>query len=285
MGDLKNIIYLSKNDYITLYTTGTVTIDGTTLTYDEDNVYLIPESNSGGELQADMQVSIDLGGITTKPLYTAGTSLETILRNLLSPYVILNYSVSGTAAAGTFEYGTSKTISSFTISNITGSVSPTSLVVSESSTYSTEIKSVTNPTATSYNLDSSISLDGTTDETLYFKMSDGTSNVEKQLSWSFVKHIYYGHVSSTTAPTVSTGLSHAASVSSGVSISTSAGEYVAFLSPVQKTSIQQLIIGSWENISTTESTVTFTTSTGASLTYYFYVSNQMIATTETYKLV
>ena len=43
MANLKNVIYLSNEDYETLVSTGTVTIDGTTLTYDADNVYITPE--------------------------------------------------------------------------------------------------------------------------------------------------------------------------------------------------------------------------------------------------
>ena len=43
MANLKNVIYLSNEDYETLVSTGTVTIDGTTLTYDENNVYITPE--------------------------------------------------------------------------------------------------------------------------------------------------------------------------------------------------------------------------------------------------
>ena len=43
MANLKNVIYLSNEDYETLVSTGTVTIDGETLTYDENNVYITPD--------------------------------------------------------------------------------------------------------------------------------------------------------------------------------------------------------------------------------------------------
>lgn len=43
MTNLKNVIYLSNGDYETLVSTGTVTIDGETLTYDENNVYITPD--------------------------------------------------------------------------------------------------------------------------------------------------------------------------------------------------------------------------------------------------
>lgn len=47
MADLKNVIYLSNEDYETLVTTGTVTIGGDTLTYDEtNNIYVTPEETA-----------------------------------------------------------------------------------------------------------------------------------------------------------------------------------------------------------------------------------------------
>ena len=43
MANLKNVIYLSNEDYETLVSSGTVTINGETLTYDENNVYVTPD--------------------------------------------------------------------------------------------------------------------------------------------------------------------------------------------------------------------------------------------------
>lgn len=43
MANLKDLIYLSAEDYNTLYTNGTVTINGVTLTYDANNVYIVPD--------------------------------------------------------------------------------------------------------------------------------------------------------------------------------------------------------------------------------------------------
>lgn len=43
MANLKDVIYLSNADYSTLVTTGSVTISGTTLTYDENSIYITPE--------------------------------------------------------------------------------------------------------------------------------------------------------------------------------------------------------------------------------------------------
>ena len=45
MADLQNVIYLSNADYETLVTTGTVVINGTTLTYNENNLYITPDAD------------------------------------------------------------------------------------------------------------------------------------------------------------------------------------------------------------------------------------------------
>ena len=44
MANLKDVIYLSAEDYNTLYTNGTITINGVTLTYDANNVYIVPDN-------------------------------------------------------------------------------------------------------------------------------------------------------------------------------------------------------------------------------------------------
>ena len=72
--DLKKVIYLSRNDYLTLISTGTVTINGSTLTYDAANLYIVPDE--------DIKLS-DLGGINfinasgTSPLNLNATVLGT----------------------------------------------------------------------------------------------------------------------------------------------------------------------------------------------------------------
>ena len=46
MANLKDVIYISSEDYQTLVSTGTVVIGTETLTYDEDNLYLTPETQN-----------------------------------------------------------------------------------------------------------------------------------------------------------------------------------------------------------------------------------------------
>ena len=75
MANLKNVIYLSNEDYETLVSTGTVTIDGDTLTYDENNVYVTPDKlasstedglmSSADKIKLDgLDKVIDLGTLT-----------------------------------------------------------------------------------------------------------------------------------------------------------------------------------------------------------------------------
>lgn len=63
MANLKNVIYLTNEDYETLVTTGTVTIDGETLIYDENNVYVTPEKlasqTEDGLMSAEDKVKLD----------------------------------------------------------------------------------------------------------------------------------------------------------------------------------------------------------------------------------
>ena len=63
MANLKNVIYISNEDYATLIATGSVTIGGVTLTYDEDNVYITPEtlasSSADGLMSAADKTKLD----------------------------------------------------------------------------------------------------------------------------------------------------------------------------------------------------------------------------------
>ena len=93
MANLKDVIYLSAEDYNTLYTNGTVTINGTTLTYNADNLYIVPDDT-------DTKISTALANYRLKP--TTETSF------------------SGTVAENT-NYILSTAISSLSISSITNS--------------------------------------------------------------------------------------------------------------------------------------------------------------------
>lgn len=75
MANLKNIIYLSNEDFETLVSTGTVTIDGTTLTYDENCLYITPDklasSSEDGLMSASDKAKIDsLATVATTGAYS-----------------------------------------------------------------------------------------------------------------------------------------------------------------------------------------------------------------------
>ena len=63
MANLKEVIYLSNEDYATLVSAGTVTIDGETLIYDENNIYVTPDvlasSTNNGLMSAADKVKLD----------------------------------------------------------------------------------------------------------------------------------------------------------------------------------------------------------------------------------
>ena len=63
MANLKEVIYLSNEDYATLVSTGAVTIDGETLVYDENNIYVTPDvlasSTNNGLMSVADKVKLD----------------------------------------------------------------------------------------------------------------------------------------------------------------------------------------------------------------------------------
>lgn len=79
MSALNNIIFLSQADYNTLYTTGTVTIDGTTLTYSPDNLYFVPdilESQASSTLQPKLlSAPVTIEGVSETTVEGAITAL------------------------------------------------------------------------------------------------------------------------------------------------------------------------------------------------------------------
>lgn len=105
MANLKNVIYLSNEDYETLVSTGTVTIDGETLTYDENNVYVTPDklasTTEDGLMSSSDKVKLNtITGVTntvtsgSTDVVTSG-AVYTAIENLPEPMVF-----KGTLGAG-----------------------------------------------------------------------------------------------------------------------------------------------------------------------------------------
>lgn len=121
MADLKNVIYLSKNDYNTLIATGTVTIGGVTLTYDPDNLYLIPDKT------ISLESSTTAGGIqyledVTYTGASAGGS-DTFLKSInggsgsFTPATRYLHSNTSTALTGVRASGTATALTGVKASN------------------------------------------------------------------------------------------------------------------------------------------------------------------------
>lgn len=260
---------------------------GATGQFDQHSINEALAGNSGGGDTYSGAATVTVGGITTGQTFTNAT-FQQVVDALINPYAKPSATLTLSVSTAQ-EYGA--TISSVTMSvaavKNTNPIYGIKFKVGDTVVDTQTGSSVADGGTFTYTYSTSFS----TDTTFSVIVSDnenysasGSSTDTKTVSFS--KHVYYGSVSSTTAPTSSTGLSHAASVSSGVNITTASGEYVVFMSPTSKTSIQQLIIGTWYDIATTnKGTVTFTLSTGATETYYCYMSNQMVAATEKYKLV
>ena len=77
MANLKDVIYLSNTDFETLVSNGTVTINGTTLTYDENSLYITPDelatTSSAGLMPALNSSSVSTQSQSTKFLREDGT--------------------------------------------------------------------------------------------------------------------------------------------------------------------------------------------------------------------
>jgi len=110
MAALEEFIYLSNEQYQTLYSTGSVTIDGVTLTYDPDHyIYVTPEENEGptSELPTydstneDNILSVDSSGdLVWKDLLDTDVKLEEDL------YVYTNVGlITGASATSPIQVG------------------------------------------------------------------------------------------------------------------------------------------------------------------------------------
>lgn len=102
MANLKDVIYLSNSDYATLVSTGTVTINGTTLTYDDSNVYITPEE---GENFNVINASDIVSNTLTQAQYDLITNGKpTLIKGtLLSIKDLFIISINGD---GTYKYAT-----------------------------------------------------------------------------------------------------------------------------------------------------------------------------------
>ena len=88
----------------------------------EKAVYNYVDSN-GGKLKNALSATVTVGGVAIGKTYVAGTPLETILRDILSPYVHFNLaSYSASPNGGTYEKGNTQNVTKFTVGITAGSL-------------------------------------------------------------------------------------------------------------------------------------------------------------------
>ena len=68
----KNIVYLSKAQYQTLIANNTLTVDGVTITYNADDIYVTPQDTPVTDVKID-NVSITSDGVANVPIANAST--------------------------------------------------------------------------------------------------------------------------------------------------------------------------------------------------------------------
>jgi len=115
MANLKDVIYLSAEDYNTLYNNGTVTINGTTITYDANNVYIVPDNTQS---QIDAITALIPSGATTSNKLATMSDIPSLTNYRTKPTTETTFS--GSVAENT-NYILSSAISSLTISSIANS--------------------------------------------------------------------------------------------------------------------------------------------------------------------
>ena len=223
-----------------------------------------------------------IGGIPKGTTFDNVPLLD-IIEQLLYPYVAFSFSsISTTAASGSFEYGTTKSVTKVKPTFTLGSKNLTSVKVGTTSGGGDLYSGTTATSGSDITLTTPLSIPGTSNTTVYCTISDGTTTTTKSVTFSFAKYYYWTVTNSTTIPTTATVISGGGSQKD---ITTTVNTYIWFLSPVQKSKIQQFAMNQWNNVNTTYAgTTTFTTTTGQSLTYYAYRTDKMVAATGTYRL-
>ena len=101
----KQIVYLSETDKNTLFNTGTLTKDGKTVTYDEDNIYMTPTPETFGICSTGANTAAKTATITDFALIEGVTvSIQFTHTNTASNPTL---NISSTGAVPIYKYGTS----------------------------------------------------------------------------------------------------------------------------------------------------------------------------------
>lgn len=234
-----------------------------------------------------------LGGISKDKTYE-NASLATVLSDLLFPYVkpdITNlsiYDANGSSVSGTHEYGTSITVAKAKPTFTKGSKPITSIKVGTSNDGNDLYEASSADSGTTYTLTNSKTYDGKTIGTnyIYCTIGDGEQTDYASASITFSYYNYYAVTDSTNIPTSASSMINNKTSEQVDTITTQDNTYIWFLMPNQnKKQIQQFAMNQWNNVNTTfAGSVTFTTSTNQSVTYYAYRTDKMMSATGTYRI-
>lgn len=229
-----------------------------------------------------------IGGIAKDKTYT-NAPLETVLSELLFPYVELSFSSislkdsNKSTISSTLEYGEKVTVEYVMPSFTKGSKDITSIKIGTTSDGDDLYSGTTATSGTNIDLTTSKTFDGETGGTIYCTIGDGEKTWTKSSSINYKYYNYYTVTNSTTKPT--TGTNNGEFVQAD--ITTTDNSYIWFLMPdTSKTQIQQFAMNQWNNVNTTyEGTVaTFKTSTDQTVTYHAYRTDKMMSATGTYRI-
>ncbi len=100
MAKLKKVVYISNEDYLTLVTTGTVVINGTTVTYDADCLYVTPETVASDTADGLMSVEDKNKIDSLKTVATTGSYNDLTNKPTLGTAAAKNYTTSVTSGSG-----------------------------------------------------------------------------------------------------------------------------------------------------------------------------------------
>ena len=233
-----------------------------------------------------------LGGISKDKTYE-NAHLTTVLSDLLFPYVkpditsLAIYNADGTSVSGTHESGTSVTVAKAKPTFTKGSKPITSIKVGTSKGGNDLYEASSAISETTYTLSTSKTYNGKTigTNTIYCTIGDGEQTDYVSASITFSYYNYYA-VSSSTTITASASSATNNGTSAQADITTQDNTYIWFLMPNQnKKQIQQFAMNQWNNVNTTPAgSVTFTTSTSQTVTYYAYRTDKMMSATGTYRI-
>lgn len=231
-------------------------------------------------------VTKEIGGISKGKVYTNADITE-VITDLLFPEVaptwssLTLYDASGSQLSSTYEYGTQITVAKFKPSFIKGSKNITSIKVGTSSGGSDLYSGTTAVSGTTYALTYTKTYNGLTTGTnkIYCTVSDGKNSASGNASISFAYHNYIGVTTSTTAPTSATNLINNGTSAEIANLPTQDNTYIWFLMPnTEKPIIHQYAMSQWNPMTTTYAgPVQFTTSTGKTVTYHAYRSDEMVS--------